>query len=436
MADPSLEQLEALVEERAFAETLRDSARPFFVLSNALLGSQRGAWNKRHYFQLINETDNLETFLDDYGARFNRTFAFLTELVASLRWFAYAGYSLTHLVSRLDSYGSAQWNLPGDPEKEIRAHLDAVREVGVSLLSSFRAETDALGISWPAEALPESNFQAATARLRLPRNVGQAELLDEEQKIAEVATKYLQACEMMRGVGVRRLEDGEERHEVFKKVASEAQARVYEATVHNLQSTYDTHIQNTVLEAEDSRLGHLRGHVSGALHLLEALTYMAHFIERHEADIRSEEAKRKIAELVDRPAIEDLAWNGFLFWAHAFLEAGIPLAEDLLPEYTNFLELEVEIPDHLSLHARPAALVVAIVNHYGTPVEMEVGGKRCNAGSILELLVTVGSQSDPKSFLFRGDERPVRDIGELFRHQLGEDGLETLPGHLSYLLSR
>ena len=191
-----------------------------------------------------------------------------------------------------------------------------------------------------------------------------------------------------------------------------------------------------MLEARDPRLPSLRGHVSAALHLLEALTYMAHFIERHEADIRSEEAKRRIAALVDRSEIEQLAWNHFLVWADAFLQAGAALAEDLLPEYTTFLELEVEIPPQLSLHARPAALVVGIVNHYGTPVEMEVGGKRCNAGSILELLVTVGSQPDPRTFLFRGDERPVRDIGLLFSHDLGEQGLEALPTDLAYLRSQ
>jgi hypothetical protein len=64
---------------------------------------------------------------------------------------------------------------------------------------------------------------------------------------------------------------------------------------------------------------------------------------------------------------------------------------------------------------------------------MEVGGKRCNAGSILELLVAVGSMPHEKRFLFRGDERPVRDIGRLFEHELGERGLDALPAELAYL---
>jgi phosphotransferase system HPr-like phosphotransfer protein len=123
----------------------------------------------------------------------------------------------------------------------------------------------------------------------------------------------------------------------------------------------------------------------------------------------------------------------FLFWADRFLRSGQPLAEALLPEYTKLLELELELPDHLALHARPAALIVGIVNHHSTPVEMEVGGRRCNAGSILELLVAVGSQPHQKRFVFRGDERPVRDIARLFAAELGEKGLDLLPAELAYL---
>ena len=78
-------------------------------------------------------------------------------------------------------------------------------------------------------------------------------------------------------------------------------------------------------------------------------------------------------------------------------------------------------------------MVVGIVNHYGTPVEMEVSGTRCNAGSILELMVTVGSNPEAKKFTFRGDENPLGDIGALFESGLGEEGVSSLPAKLSYL---
>jgi phosphotransferase system HPr-like phosphotransfer protein len=430
---------EKLILERQFVGLLQAHAEVFFRLSNSLLAPGLDSWNKKHFFQLISEADALESFLDDYGARYNRTYAFLTELVASLRWFAHAGYSIAHMVSRLESYGAPSW-MTGEEWREaseaLQRGLAFLQGNAVVLIQAVRAEAQRLSIELTPEAFPESNFMPVVARRRLPRSVGQAELQNEEQKIGEVVTKFLRACELLRDLRVRRIHDVRERHAFFSRTCTEAQARTYEATVHNLQSTYDTHIQNTVLEARDERLPKLRGHVSAALHLLQAVTHLSHFIERHETDIRSEEAKRKISELVERSEVEGVALNEFLFWADRFLRSGQPLAEALLPEYTKLLELELELPDHLALHARPAALIVGIVNHHSTPVEMEVGGRRCNAGSILELLVAVGSMPHQKRFVFRGDERPVRDIGRLFTAELGEKGLDLLPAELAYLRSQ
>jgi len=95
--------------------------------------------------------------------------------------------------------------------------------------------------------------------------------------------------------------------------------------------------------------------------------------------------------------------------------------------------LEVELRDDLVLHARPAALIVGIVNRFGTPVELEVAGKTCNAASILDMMVTVGSHPDVRKYIFRGDENPLRDIELLFEAGLGEEGIDTLPIQLAYL---
>ena len=71
--------LEELVQERQFAGILQTHGEVFFRLSNTLLGLGKRTWNKKHYFQLISEADSLESFLDDYGARYNRTYSLLTE---------------------------------------------------------------------------------------------------------------------------------------------------------------------------------------------------------------------------------------------------------------------------------------------------------------------------------------------------------------------
>jgi hypothetical protein len=429
--------LEEVIGEKAFALVLQTEAEMFLRLTHTLLARDDGAWNRRHYFQLMSEADALEAFLDDHGARHNRTYYLLRELVASARGFAMTGFSVTHLAKRLDSYGVVA-TLGGTQADELRRSIritrDLVRGTLLTLLGSIRDQAAALGLAFPTDAFPEDRYEERP-RLTLPRNVGQEDLQDDGQKVAEVASKFLQAGKMLEVLGVRRIEDERQREAYLSSHCREEQARTYEATVHNLQSAYDTYIKNTLLESKDERLPKLRGHASITLHLLEAVTHLTHFVERHEGKARNE-AVDVVERLVSRPRVRDVTLNHLLYWAARFMAAGRSLAEELLPSYTNVQAYAIDLTDDLLVHARPAALIVGIVNRYATPVEMEIGTHRCNAGSILELMIAVGSNPDTRHFVFRGDVNPLRDIALLFEHRLGEDGIDTLPPELGYLRDR
>ena len=80
--------LDKLVPEQDFARLLATCARELLRLSTA---PAETPWTKRRLFELSCEADVVESLLDDYGARANRTFSTLTELVASARGFALAG---------------------------------------------------------------------------------------------------------------------------------------------------------------------------------------------------------------------------------------------------------------------------------------------------------------------------------------------------------
>ena len=430
--------LEEVIPERAFIGLVQTQIQSFFRLANTLHARDSASWNKRHFNQLVIESEGLESFLDDYGARYNRTWCLLRELAASLRWFSLAAFSLAHLSGRLDSYG-LEGTLSSQERDQALESLQNARqflcETIERLLARLRREASARGLELTPEVYPDDSLLGLTPRQCLPRNIGQEDLVEENQKIAEVASKYLASCDLLEDQGIRRIGDAERRRELLERVCTEAQARVYEATVHNLQSSYDTYVKNTVIEGRDDRLPRLRGHLSTALHLLESVTFLTHFVERHEGGIRSEAAEQVIARVVDRQRVQEVVLNELLVVAERFMQRGRSVAEELLRAYTNLQELEVELPRDLKLHARPAALIVGIVGHYGTPVELEVSGHKCNAGSILEMLVTVGSNPEARRFVFRGDENPLRDIGTLFQNGLGEKGLEELPDRLGYLRS-
>ncbi|MBI5432576.1 MAG: HPr family phosphocarrier protein [Planctomycetes bacterium] len=433
MTDRSLEEV---IHEREFCALLNARASSFWMLCNTLLETSSKDWGKKHYYPLVSEAEALESFLDDFGAQYNRTYSPLREFVASARWFALSGFSLGHLQGRFERYGIVQ-ELDADDVADLRRSFHRagamIRRSTLNLLQEIQKEARTLGLDLPKEGLQENDFADGFTRQRLPRNVGQEEIVDEEQRIAEIASKFVAACTMFAGLGVRRVPAQKEREQYLSRVCSEERARVYEAIVHNLQSTYDTHVKNTVLEGQDEKLPRLRGHLSASLHFLEAVTFLTHFVERHDSGSRDEKAERRMHSLVDRAEVQDVILNHLLYWADRFMRGGKALAESLLRQYTNVQELVVELPDDLKLHARPAALIVSIVNRYATPVELEVDGRRCNASSILDVLVTVGSHPEARRYVFRGDENPLRDIGLLFQHGLGEHGMDRLPPELQYL---
>jgi hypothetical protein len=350
--------LEKLVAESDFISPLSARAQILLRLCNTLLISGKGAWNKRHYFQLQSEADELESFLDDWGARYNRTYNYLTELVASVRGFALAGMSLEHLWRRLGGYGVLEGLTETEADETTGGLVEARDFVQGSLrrlFDSLFAEGRRLGLEGSAEGLPEEEL-AGSGHLRysLPRNVGQEDLENEDQRIAEVAAKYVQACNMLEEAAIRPMDEAADRERYLHTRCTEEHARVYEATVHNLQSAYDTHVKNTVQEAKDGRLPRLRGHVSCTLHLLEAVTQLTHFVERHESGQRSEVAEKRLASVVDRDEARRITQNVLLLRADRLLRAGKGLAEELLPAYTQLRALEVEISGEFTLHAPPA----------------------------------------------------------------------------------
>jgi len=170
-----------------------------------------------------------------------------------------------------------------------------------------------------------------------------------------------------------------------------------------------------------------------ALHLLEMATHLVHFYERHENDIRFEEAKARVAQVVDKTAVLDRIVNYTYFFASRVLLSGRRFADEALANFLKVQRLELVLPDGHTLHARPISLIVKIVNHYGTHVEMELDGESCGASSIMEMIMMVGNRPNCRTLVFRGDSRPLRDVKLLFDAGMGEAGFDAFPSQLDYL---
>ena len=69
MQAPQDAPFEQVIREPDFVPLLQERSGALARLADALRRTAGQPWNKRHYFQLLHDADDLESFLDDHGAR-------------------------------------------------------------------------------------------------------------------------------------------------------------------------------------------------------------------------------------------------------------------------------------------------------------------------------------------------------------------------------
>lgn len=426
--------LEEVLLERDFAPLVSAHAGGLFRLINGLEGRQSRTWTKRQFSLLSEQAHETESFLDDHDARINKSYVYFAEIVASIRGFASIAHTLRHVHTRFFKY---QVQLEQKDQEQFLRDAAAtgafLNDCLTRLCRALRDEAAVLRIAWTDEVHQENSHGGEGARKHLPHNIDEADIVDEAQKIAEVASKFLAAFDSFATLKVRRLAGPSQLAAFVREQLDEARARELESQVHSIQSKYDTYIKNTAIESAHPKLRSLRGHTSLILHLLEMTTDLVHFYERHEDDIRSELAKERMAKVIDKAAVLDCVVSFCLGTCAKVFDIGKRLAQEIIPTFVEIEEVELLIPAGATLHARPLSRIVQVANHYGTPVEIEIGGQCCSAASIMKMIMLAGSNPGADRVRFRGPKRPLRDLRTLFESGLGEGGEETLPPALGYL---
>ena len=421
------------VEE--FKQLLGSHAGDLLLLCNGLLELTPEQWTQRQLYHLYRSTSDLETLLDDHGARDNRHFFPMRELVAIARWLSWAMSSVVHLDSRISSYEHAD----SDWSRDTLA--PQVRETGLVLgrfiletLEALRRYWISLGLQWPDGALRVDSLAPGGPRLSLPRDLSEPRDASQESErsseAARLVAHYLGLWKRFHATRPRRVEGLEELREVVARYCTEEQCRSFEARIHNLQSSYDSLVAGSQEELQHPELRILRGSVSQALHLFEAVTALSHLYHRHELSDCPGAAGRV---LLDEEELLDMIVNRCIISTYKALERSVPVAETLLQGLTHQTSAVFAVPEGVTLHARPISLIVSIVNRHDTPVEVHMGGDNCSAASIMQMMVLAGSHPGERSLEFRGDVHVLEDLQALFDARLGEDGLHLLPDRLEYL---
>lgn len=391
--------------------------------------------SRKFYSNLIQEAEFLESFMDEYGARENKKWTFFVECLASVRNLSIAAFFTRHILDRYPYY-----NLRQTIENQTKFYKDAedvLKFLNESILNLFE-ELNEVGVmnGLTVKQAPDTEIEFSDIAInrRLPCNVAEDEVVDEEDRIIDVCEKIKHASKLINDEKIHQIKDINELRVVVLQKFNETRARMYKNLVHNIQSDFDTYIKNTKLEHTHKELKIMRGYISMPLHLLEISLWLAHFYERHEDDIRHGENKKRISLMVNKDILLDKIMNFGFLYSHYFINEGSKLADEILSYFSKSMRVSLPIPQPLGFHARPATYVSIISRQYESiDLFMIVDGQKFNTKSVMSLLQAGGVIADKgfQTVLFEGDVRAIEDIKLLAKHNYCEDC--QIPSRLSYL---
>jgi phosphotransferase system HPr-like phosphotransfer protein len=418
------------ITENDFLELAQEHSQDFLKISNFLY-EKHMPFTRRFYAHLIKESEELESFLDDYSARDNKTWYFFGELVACTRNIAKIAFILTHVLNRYSAYALKE----NEAESFIREARNVSRlldETVISLYEGIKNEAQIVGIKLKSETVKEDLFGAFYPQKRLPYTIDEEEDLDVQKIVVKIATEYLIVIEKFTSFGWDFEEShlGDPRDAIPDKI-NEEMSRELVALIHNLQSSYDHSVRRTPLHTQDLGLRKLRGHISIPLHLLSIVNWLSHLYQRHVLALKYEKARERITAILEASDMFSTVMDFALRYTNTYLEIGKELANDILTKYTERDTCKLKVPQKLGFHLRPATLVAKCAKYYGTKVYIIVDGHRYDASNVLNITLAGGliARKGYETVVFEGDKRVLKDLKLLSECNYGEDeaGSPTKP---------
>lgn len=425
-----------VITEEEFLPLAHEPCGTFFRMFNAFITCLKEGKeiNRKFYSDLMIQAEHLECFLDGHGARENKRWAFFSEYVASIRNLGISAFYIKHVVDRFPHY-----NLREDADSQQRFYSEAAKTLmflNHSIANLYRetaATGQANGLTIPDGADCPREFSELESNKRLPRNISEDVVRDEEDSIIELCDKIKKVASMMRDIPLPKAGEKEELIQWVPTRLNEKKTRMFQNLVHSVQSEFDTYVKNTRLEHQHPELKVLRGNISACLHLLEGILWMCHFYERHEDEIRHSDSKRRIALMVDKYELLDRIFHFGLRYSLHFINKAHQMAEEVLTIFVKTVRAEVPVPKPLGFHARPSTYISLIARHYDEDLFLLIDEEKINAKSVMSLLQAGGLIADKgyETVTFEGGGHIIEDVKTLAKHNYCENG--EIPRSLAYL---
>ncbi len=425
-----------IISEEEFLPLVEEAGGQFFRTFNSFVAipdKKRDA-NRKCYSNLIQHAELLESFMDEHGARQNKTWSFFTEYVASIRNLVIAAFYIKHVIDRYPFYNLRD----SDEQKEVfftqaLGALDFLNQSILNLYQECLRAGEKNNLKYSEEAVDPDQFSEVEVNKQLPKNAEDEQIKEDEERIIDIFEKMSNVATMMEDMHARVIQRGAEFKRIVPEVIDERKARMVMSLVHSVQSEFDTYIKGTSIQERHEDLKNFRGYISMPLHLLEVTIWLTHFYERHEDEIRQGECKRIIATLVNKDELLTQIINFCFKNCIFYIREGALLGKELLKNFVKTVRYELPIPTPLGFHARPSTYISLIVRNYDADAFLLVDGEKFNARSVMSLLQAGGAVADKgyQTVVFEGDKRVLDDLKILAEHNYCED--KNIPGELSYL---
>ena len=425
-----------IISEDEFLKIVQEPSGLFFKVSALFCEKIKNKKDvsRKFYSSLIQETEYLESVLDEHGARENKTWSFFSEYIACIRNLTIAAFYIKHILDRYPYY-----NL-GESRENIASFNDsAYKALGFlnDSIQGLRAEVvktgELNGLDISQDSFSMNEFSDIESNKRLPRTVLEDEVKGEEDRILNLCQKYRKAAKMINEIGIQRSDTLETFRHIIPTKLDEKLVRMFKELVHSVQSEYDTYVKNTRIEQSHEVLKNFRGYISMPLHLLEVVLWLCHFYERHEDDIRHGECKQQISKIVNKEVLLGQIFNFGFHYSKYYLQEGDKLVKSILKGFLEVVRAEIPVPQPLGFHARPSTYLSLIARHHEGELFMLIDDEKFNAKSVMNLLQAGGLLAD-KGYLkvtLEGSRHAINDAKLLAQNNYCEEG--EFPRQLSYL---
>ena len=184
--------LKKIISEEEFLEIFQKQTAEILKICSYLKekSSKDFPYTKRFYGTITTQSRILEDFLDDYGAKNNRTWIFFRELIASARYMGFSCYMIQHIRNRYTLYDLKDPDNQMFQEQTIMTQ-DFLNSAIRNVFTSIRDEALTLGIQPEYEPLKEEDFLDIASNKMLPHNLDDGFSLKEEENVVKIASDYL-----------------------------------------------------------------------------------------------------------------------------------------------------------------------------------------------------------------------------------------------------